>query len=122
MLLPAAQMGPEKPQRAVEQPAVVVESGRTPASAKRLAKRLTVARGWDRGRQWLALTRLWSKESGWRHDADNPTSSAYGIPQLLHLKPGTPAYDQIMAGLRYIEHRYGSPVAAWEFWKRHKWY
>jgi len=33
--------------------------------------------------QHSCLVNLWNRESGWRHTADNPTSSAYGIPQAL---------------------------------------
>ena len=33
--------------------------------------------------QFSCLDSLWMSESGWRVDADNPNSSAYGIPQAL---------------------------------------
>ncbi|HEY0646001.1 MAG TPA: lytic transglycosylase domain-containing protein, partial [Nocardioides sp.] len=33
--------------------------------------------------QFSCLDSLYMSESGWRIDADNPTSSAYGIPQAL---------------------------------------
>src|SRR5690606_26581320 len=70
------------------------------------------------------LEKLWTAESGWKHRADNPTSSAYGIPQSL---PGskmaaagsdwrTNPTTQITWGLDYITDRYGTPCAAWTFW------
>jgi hypothetical protein len=72
--------------------------------------------------EFRALAKLWGKESAWDHTADNPKSSAYGIPQLLKLKPGTPAPEQIARGLAYIQHRYGKPSVAWAHWRKHKWY
>ena len=69
-----------------------------------------------------ALMKLWGKESGWRHDADNPESSAYGIAQVLNTKPGTPAPQQVARGLEYIVHRYEKPSIAWSHWRKHGWY
>jgi len=77
-----------------------------------------------------ALSVYWH-ESGWNMKADNPTSSAYGIPQILlsyapsakwvrHYKHS--ADFQIRAGDRYIENRYGAPCGAWAFWQAHRWY
>jgi hypothetical protein len=65
---------------------------------------------------WECLEALWQKESNWRPKADNPTSTAFGIAQLL----GEESKDfitQIDNGLRYIEHRYGNPCKAWEAWQ-----
>jgi hypothetical protein len=42
---------------------------------------------WDTKSEFRALAKLWGKESAWDHTAANPKSSAYGIPQLLKLKP-----------------------------------
>ena len=80
--------------------------------------------------QWQYLDALWHRESGWNHLADNPTSSAYGIPQSL---PGTkmavvgPDWrtnpeTQIRWGLAYIAARYGNPQAAWQHSERVGWY
>ncbi|GAA4711916.1 lytic transglycosylase domain-containing protein [Nocardioides conyzicola] len=71
--------------------------------------------------QFGCLDSLWMRESGWNPHADNPSSSAYGIPQAL---PGskmasagadwaTNPATQIMWGLGYIQDRYGSPCGAW---------
>ena len=80
--------------------------------------------------QMSCLDPLWEGESGWRVNADNPYSSAYGIPQAL---PGskmasagadwaTSAETQIRWGLGYISERYGSPCSAWGFKQSHGWY
>ena len=60
--------------------------------------------------------------------ADNPTSSAYGIPQALtqlHDLPAdymTSAESQIRWGLGYIRDSYGSPCSAWSFKQANNWY
>ena len=82
-----------------------------------LGRALAAKYGWT-GAQWVALYRLWSAESGWRVHADNPNSSAYGIPQALpgsKMGPGwrDSARVQIMWGLRYIKARWLTPAAAY---------
>ena len=69
-----------------------------------------------------ALMKLWGKESAWNPAADNPNSSAFGIPQLLNLDPSTPAPLQIERGLAYIQHRYEKPSVAWSHWRSVGWY
>lgn len=80
--------------------------------------------------QFGCLDSLWMRESGWRIDATNASSSAYGIPQAL---PGskmssagpdwaTNAVTQIRWGLGYIEDRYGSPCGAWGHSQSYGWY
>ena len=69
-----------------------------------------------------ALMKLWGKESGWNHKAQNPNSSAFGVPQLLKLDPQTPAPLQIERGLAYIQHRYEKPSVAWSHWRNNGWY
>jgi len=80
--------------------------------------------------QFSCLDSLWIGESDWRVDADNPTSSAYGIPQAL---PGSkmasagPDWEtnpatQIKWGLGYIRDSYGSPCNALSFKASHNWY
>jgi hypothetical protein len=73
-------------------------------------------------KQWSCLNRLWGKESAWNPRADNPNSSAFGIPQLLNLDPSTPAPLQIERGLAYIQHRYDKPSVAWSHWRSNGWY
>ena len=128
-------------QAAAEQAAAVEQARRDQAareaasrshgggSAKAIAADLLAARGWSAG-QFDCLDSLWTKESNWKVRADNPTSSAYGIPQAL---PGskmasagsdwrTNAHTQISWGLGYIADRYGSPCGAWSHSKSHNWY
>ena len=64
-------------------------------------------------KQYRCLELLWTRESRWDPRADNPKSSAYGIPQLLKLKEKDP-YKQIDKGLKYISHRHSTPCQAWE--------
>jgi hypothetical protein len=96
---------------------------------KEVARNLLPDHGWGDG-QFTCLEKLWNKESRWRVDADNPTSSAYGIPQAL---PGsrmaaygsdwrTNPVTQIKWGLDYIENRYGSPCSAWAHSQSKGWY
>jgi hypothetical protein len=78
--------------------------------------------------QFGCLDSLWVSESDWEVDADNPTSSAYGIPQALtqlHDLPAdymTSAESQIRWGLGYIRDSYGSPCSAWSFKQANNWY
>jgi len=80
--------------------------------------------------QFGCLDSLWTRESNWNPRADNPTSSAYGIPQAL---PGskmasagadwaTNPVTQITWGLGYIQDRYGSPCSAWGHSQSVGWY
>ena len=75
------------------------------------------------------LESLWGKESSWNPDAQNPSSSAYGIPQFLDstwkgtgIAKTSDGYRQIDAGLIYIDSRYGSPCGAWSHSKSTGWY
>jgi len=72
--------------------------------------------------QWKCLAILWGKESAWNHLADNPHSTAFGIPQILGLKTIDP-YEQIDLGWKYINHRYsGDACKAWKHHQRKGWY
>jgi hypothetical protein len=68
-------------------------------------------------KEYRCLELLWNKESMWNPRADNPKSTAYGIPQLLKLKEKDP-YKQIDLGLKYIEHRYKTVCKALAHHKR----
>jgi hypothetical protein len=100
-----------------------------PSGAQAVAADLAAARGWT-GAQFDALLALWSRESGWRVNALNPSSCAYGIPQAL---PGskmsaagsdwlTNPATQITWGLNYIQGRYGDPLAALAHSDANHWY
>lgn len=80
--------------------------------------------------EFQCLNKLWTKESGWNHKAENPSSGAYGIPQAL---PGskmaskgsdwsTNYETQIDWGLSYISERYGTPCNAWGHSVSKNWY
>jgi hypothetical protein len=80
--------------------------------------------------QFGCLDSLYTRESGWDVHADNPSSSAYGIPQSL---PGSKMASagadwednpvtQIRWGLGYIQDRYGSPCGAWAHSESNGWY
>ncbi len=80
--------------------------------------------------QFSCLDSLYVSESDWDVHADNPTSSAYGIPQAL---PGSKMSSagadwehnpvtQIRWGLGYIRDVYGTPCAAWDFKQGNNWY
>ena len=100
-----------------------------PGSAQDIAHGKVMARGWGED-QFNCLVSLWNKESGWRVNATNSSSGAYGIPQAL---PGskmgsagadwaTNAGTQIEWGLGYITDRYGSPCGAWAKSQADGWY
>ena len=99
------------------------------ADPRELAKALMPEFGMSSS-EFGCLDNIWSQESGWDTHADNPTSSAYGIPQAL---PGSkmasagPDWEdnpetQIRWGLGYIRDRYGSPCAAWGHSESVGWY
>ena len=68
-------------------------------------------------KQYRCLELLWDKESRWNPRADNPKSTAYGIPQLLKLKAKDP-YTQMDLGLKYIKHRHLTPCKALDYHKK----
>jgi len=102
-----------------------------PAAAKAYARGQLASYGWGDD-QYGCLVDLWNHESGWRANAYNESSGAYGIPQAW---PGnkmasagadwvTNANTQINWGLSYIKGSYGSPCSAWSFEMSHNpnWY
>jgi uncharacterized protein YabE (DUF348 family) len=100
-----------------------------PGSSRATARALAAERGWGDD-QFGCLDSLWTKESGWRSNAENRSSGAYGIAQALPgSKMATVADDwrtnpvtQITWGLGYIAGRYGTPCAAWEHSIATGWY
>lgn len=80
--------------------------------------------------EFECLDALWVSESDWDPTADNPTSTAYGIPQALTggTHDNLPAdymtnpVSQIRWGLWYISNSYGSACSAWEFKQANSWY
>ncbi len=100
-----------------------------PGTAQAIAYDMVLARGWGDD-QFACLVALWKKESGWRVNAYNAGSGAYGIPQALPgSKMATAGADwetnpatQITWGLGYIGGRYGTPCGAWDHSQRTGWY
>lgn len=114
-------------QRAAEEAAAQLAAAQ--ADPRSVARPLAAEHGWG-AEQFACLDRLWTKESGWKWYADNPTSSAYGIPQSL---PGTKMAShgegwesdprvQIAWGLDYIAGSYGTPCRAWAHSQAVNWY
>jgi hypothetical protein len=89
---------------------------------RKLAKEYASA-GWDwRGREWVCLESLWTRESRFDNYAINQQgSSAYGIAQLLGEKDHRSEY-QILRGLKYIADRYHTPCRAYKFFLKHNYY
>ena len=123
-LIPHA--GEREKERAIPAPKKIVKESKhdTPKERKANEKtaKLFASAGWGwRGREWTCLKSLWTAESRFDSKSDNPRSSAFGIAQRLREKDRRPEI-QILHGLRYIEHRYGSPCAARKFFSKHRWY
>ncbi|WIB71850.1 hypothetical protein [Curtobacterium sp. MCBD17_026] len=91
-----------------------------PAAAQAYARSALGSYGWGSD-QFSCLVSLWTQESGWRANALNASSGAYGIPQSLPAEKmavagadwRTNANTQIDWGLAYIKSAYGSPCGAW---------
>ena len=96
---------------------------------KQVARRLMPQYGLSAA-EFGCLDLLWISESDWDHTADNPTSTAYGIPQALTggTHDNLPAdymtnpVSQIRWGLWYIRESYGTACSAWEFKQGNNWY
>lgn len=124
--VPVAPVAEAKSARTFTAPAAAVPD---PGTAKAYAYGAVQARGWGED-QYSCLVSLWQKESGWRVNAMNSSSGAYGIPQALpgskmgsagadwETNPGT----QIEWGLQYVVGRYGSPCGAWAKSEASGWY
>jgi hypothetical protein len=65
-------------------------------------------------KQYRCLEILWNRESRWDPRADNPKSSAFGIPQLLKMTELDP-FKQIDLGLKYISKRHSTPCKALDY-------
>jgi hypothetical protein len=94
-----------------------------PNTAQSIAYNMMASFGFSPTTYFGCLQDIWNRESGWRYDAENPSSGAYGIPQAL---PGskmasagadwqTNPATQIRWGLGYIKSIYGNPCNAWAF-------
>jgi hypothetical protein len=110
-------------------PAVSGQENLSSQDPQDIAEALLPSYGWSSS-EMSCLDPLWMGESGWRVNAENTSSGAYGIPQSLPgSKMATAGADwqtnpvtQITWGLGYIQERYGSPCGAWGFKQGHGWY
>ena len=92
-------------------------------SAKEVAKELL------NKEQYLCLTKLIGKESAWNPKAQNPTSTASGIGQMLDstysslgMKKSNAGVSQLVATLSYISRRHVSPCGAWKHFQKKGFY
>ena len=138
----AARLLHERQAQALASRRAAVHQAAQRATARRLAVKRTLTAGSQgspkayaksliaSGAQYRCLVLLWTRESGWNHLADNPSSDAYGIPQSL---PGskmasagadwrTNPATQIRWGLGYIRASYGTPCEAWAHSQAVGWY
>lgn len=94
-------------------------------SHKHWMKQAGIPRSWYEDLNWII-----NHESGWRVNATNPGSGAYGIPQSL---PGnkmasagrdwrTNPITQLKWMYSYVKGRYGNASNAKHFWQTHNWY
>lgn len=89
-----------------------------------------IARSMMNETQFQCFSNIVTRESGWRVNATNPQSGAYGLMQALPAgKMASAGADwrtnpatQIKWGLSYMNSRYGSPCQAWAFWQKNHWY
>jgi hypothetical protein len=109
------------------QPAVPVTYEPRPpllqVDAKAVAKELLTKE------QYSCLTKLVGKESAWNPNAQNPTSTASGIGQMLNstyaglgMKKTKTGVSQLVATLAYISRRHVTPCNAWEHFQNKGWY
>ena len=94
-------------------------------SHKHWMEQAGIPKSWYKDLNWII-----NHESGWRVNATNPGSGAYGLPQSL---PGnkmasagkdwrTNPITQLKWMYSYIKGRYGNASNAKHFWQTHNWY
>lgn len=81
------------------------------------------------GEQYVCLAKLLGKESAWKSTAQNPTSTASGIGQLLDgtyerlgMEKSNSGVAQLVATLSYIHRRHVNPCIAWRHFQKEGWY
>ncbi len=101
-----------------------IESGPLSGDHKALMRRAGIPASW-----FSAIDYIVSHESGWRVNATNPSSGAYGLPQALPgSKMASAGHDwrtnpvtQLKWMKGYVS-RYGGGPGAAAFWRAHHWY
>lgn len=106
----------------VSYPQPVDNSPQHPQTVKEIAHQLVT--DWFTADQWTCYANIIETESHWQLDAQNPTSTAWGIGQILDSKDnvGLDPYKQAVAALNYMIHKYNTPCKAWAFHVKHHWY
>jgi phage-related protein len=103
--------------------AALPTGGGSPAANRALGKKIATQMGY--GSQFDAIDYVASHESGWRTNAQNPTSSAYGIGQFINAtwaKYGGKTNDagqQIKDMIEYMVDDYKSPRGAMQHWEQY---
>lgn len=107
-------------------PAPIVGAGVRPTASLSVAAPAAGTGGLSAAEQWLI-----NKESGGRTTAKNPTSTAFGLGQLLLANRkkylgadyATTDYNKQLGAFRaYVRDRYKTAEAAKSFWEQRRWY
>lgn len=105
------------------------EAKKDPTGIKAQVQSIANEYNWGEGEQWEALSWIIHKESSWNPNAQNKTSTAYGLFQFLDMTrknyncPKTADVEvQTHCGIKYIEKRYKDPVNAKKFHQSKGWY
>jgi len=95
---------------------------------KLMSQQLLKFFGWGTGPEQRAFDALEMSEAGYNQNAQNPTSTAYGMGQFLDStwapygpKTSDPR-KQLLYMMEYIRDRYGDPIAAWSYHQGHNSY
>lgn len=93
--------------------ATAVQAADTSDPRAYLRERASRDRGWT-DREWLCTRALVDRENtSWNpHARNGQESSAYGLFQILHMKPGTPLPRQVDRFWDYLDSRYGGSACA----------
>ena len=84
----------------------------TPKTSRRWIQEQAVSRYGKAG--WKCVDLIVFHESRWRHKADNPASTAYGLFQILDTNPAHGVPTQWKRFKKYLNHRFdGDPCKAW---------
>lgn len=95
-----------------------------PEELRKYVQQVAAKYGWNTPEQLNAWYNLIQHESGWNPNAQNPTSTAYGLGQFLDstwagvgAQKTSDPLGQIEAMAKYIQNRYNNPYGAWGFWQ-----
>jgi tape measure domain-containing protein len=83
------------------------------------------------GEQWKAVDYIISRESSWNPKAQNPSSTAAGLPQFIAANQRhygvypirqQSVWKQLDAFMKYVTERFGGVLQARDYWKSHHYY